>query len=438
MTKSAASEAGQLGLALTRSRVQGANRIGPKTRGRLHRIAGLFAGVGGIELGMHRAGHSTALLCENDPAAMAVLQARSAKMGNAAVQYHGDVVSLTTLPREISLITAGFPCQDLSQAGATKGIAGARSGLVGEVFRLIGSHDVPWVLLENVPFMLQLAQGEAMNVITSRFEAMGYRWAYRVVDSRAFGLPQRRRRVYFLASREGDPREILFADDAAAPEEPEVNGHPVACGFYWTEGLRGLGWAVDAVPTLKGGSTVGIPSPPAVIMPDKNVITPDIVDAERLQGFPPNWTKPAEAVVKPGGRWKLVGNAVSVRAATWIGRRMCRPGAALDLDIVPLKDHRHWPAAAWNIDGSRVRVFASEWPVRRRYKSLDELLNVQKAKRLSAKATAGFLSRAGRAKLRFPSGFIAALEAHRDRMQAQDREVKRRVTRRKPTKQGGR
>src|SRR5262249_20157701 len=156
------------------------------------------------------------------------------------------------------LVAAGFPCQDLSQAGKTTGIAGARSGLVGEVLRLLEAHRTPWVLLENVPFMLQLARGEAMNVITSALESLGYYWAYRVIDARAFGLPQRRRRVYLVASNVADPRTVLFADDAGHIEEPKLNGHAVACGFYWTEGIRGLGWAVDAVPTLKGGSTIGI------------------------------------------------------------------------------------------------------------------------------------------------------------------------------------
>jgi DNA (cytosine-5)-methyltransferase 1 len=83
--------------------------------------------------------------------------------------------------------------------------------------------------------------------------------------------------------------------------------------------------------------------------------------------------------------------------------------------MAPIKDH-HWPTAAWNVGEGRMRVFASEWPVRRRYKSLHQLLNTRKAKKLSFKATRGFLLRADRAQLQFPPGFIAALEAHRDEM----------------------
>lgn len=380
-------------------------------QGAIHRVAGLFAGIGGIELGLHRAGHSTTVLCENDPAAKEILRARFAN-----VRLRDDIRALRALPRGVSLIAAGFPCQDLSQAGTTTGIAGARSGLVGEVFRLVEKHRTPWVLLENVPFMLQLARGEAMNVITSTFEELGYKWAYRIVDSRAFGLPQRRRRVYFLASRIGDPRTVLFADEAGAVVEPIQDGHLVACGFYWTEGIRGLGWAVDGVPTLKGGSTIGIPSAPAILLTDGRVVTPDLRDAERLQGFRSDWTKPAERAVKKGMRWKLVGNAVSVPAATWIGRRMVRPGVPLSFETHSIHDHRHWPAAAWNVGVGRQGVEASDWPLRRRYCSLEDFLRYP-PNLLSAKATAGFLRRAEVARLRFPLGFLDALRAHLQRME---------------------
>lgn len=371
-----------------------------------HSVAGLFAGVGGIERGLAQAGHHAELLCENDPAASAVLRERFVD-----VPLCSDVQLLAKLPRKTTLVAAGFPCQDLSQAGKTTGIAGARSGLVGEVFRLLEAHGTPWVLLENVPFMLQLGRGEAMNVITTALETLGYHWAYRVVDARAFGLPQRRRRVYLVASNVGDPRTVLFSDEAGPLDEPTLNGHQVACGFYWTEGVRGLGWAVDAVPTLKGGSTIGIPSSPAIWLPTGEVVTPDIRDAERLQGFPANWTKPAERVAKKGSRWKLVGNAVSVPAAAWVGRRLAKPGRVLDYLVTPIGDSRRWPTAAWNVGDGRIAVAASEWPVKRRYLSLSEFLRYPTAP-LSLKATSGFLRRTEVAKLRFPPGFIQAVQAH--------------------------
>ena len=119
------------------------------------RIAGLFAGIGGFELGMHRAGHSTDLVCDVLPAAKAVLAARFPD-----VEYRDDITLLRSLPASIDAICAGFPCQDLSQAGRTAGLDGERSGLIGEVFRLLSRRRIPTVIVENVPFMLQLNGGK--------------------------------------------------------------------------------------------------------------------------------------------------------------------------------------------------------------------------------------------------------------------------------------
>jgi len=380
--------------------------------GQAHIVAGLFAGIGGLEKGLSSAGHRSAILCENDPAARVVLETHFGE-----IRLHGDVRTLERLPDPVTLLAAGFPCQDLSQAGTTTGIVGTRSGLISEVFRLVESQRTPWVLLENVPFMLQLGRGRAMEVLTSAFEKMGYRWAYRVIDARAFGLPQRRRRVYFVASRVGDPRTILFADDVGQPSIE--NQRPAAAhsyGFYWTEGVRGLGWAVDAVPTLKGGSTVGIPSAPAVLMSDGRVVTVDIRDAERLQGFPIDWTKPAESVARKGVRWRLVGNAVNVAAASWLGRRFQNPGVPLDFDCRPMTKLSRWPTAAWNLGDGRLAVEASEWPIVETYRPFERFLEFEPPL-LSARATAGFLKRTERAKLRFPPGFLDSMRAHLDRVQ---------------------
>jgi DNA (cytosine-5)-methyltransferase 1 len=370
--------------------------------GRTLTVAGLFAGIGGIELGLSRSGHESKLLCEIDDAALAVLDARF-----PSVKLHTDVTTLSKLPKGVDLLTAGFPCQDLSQAGKTKGIAGSRSGLVGEVFRLLRTHSVPWVLIENVPFMLQLGKGEALEVIVSALEDLGYRWAYRVVDSRSFGLPQRRRRVYMLASLDHDPREVLFADDAKVHNRVEsTDWRSAACGFYWTEGARGLGWAYDAVPTLKGGSTIGIPSSPAILLPDGRLVTPDIRDAERMQGFEPGWTEPAERVKKKGFRWKLVGNAVSVNAAEWIGRRLVNPGNYEDAEDPELEKVSAWPVAAYNVgSGRRVPKTMSEWAFDDERKPLTEFLEYE-SKPLSVKAARGFLQRATRSNLRLPNAFL--------------------------------
>ena len=141
-------------------------------RGGLVKVAGLFAGVGGLEEGLASAGHETVLLCEIWEPARAVLRKRM-----HGIPCHTDICRLKSLPADVELLTAGFPCQDLSQAGPTAGIEGSRSGLVGEVFRLLDEHPVPWVVLENVSFMLQLHGGRAMSHVVDAFEERGYSWA---------------------------------------------------------------------------------------------------------------------------------------------------------------------------------------------------------------------------------------------------------------------
>src|SRR5436190_13609610 len=92
-------------------------------------ITALFAGVGGLELGLKRAGHCVSLMCEIDPQATAVLRRR---FPNVAIIK--DVRSQAELLRAISpssdLLTAGFPCTDLSQAGSKRGLNAGQSGLV--------------------------------------------------------------------------------------------------------------------------------------------------------------------------------------------------------------------------------------------------------------------------------------------------------------------
>jgi DNA (cytosine-5)-methyltransferase 1 len=324
-----------------------------------------------------------------------------------------DVRALDRLSR-CDLVAAGFPCQDISQAGGTSGIRGKQSSLVKEVFRLIGAakRKPRWLVLENVPFMLNLDRGRAMSFLTRELGALGYTLAYRTVDSRSFGLPHRRKRVILVASPSEDPRDILFADESGS--EPKRRSVPTAFGFYWTEGNNGLGWAPDAVPTLKGGSSFGIPSPPAVWVPaTARIGTPDVRDGERLQGFPKDWTAPADEVAgaRKGTRWRLVGNAVSVPVAEWVGKRLSKPESPCTTSPTPLDRSRGWPAAAWGSNGKAYQADVSQWPVWVEVPRLLDFLEFP-MNHLSPRATSGFLCRARASSLRFEDGFLDDVAWH--------------------------
>lgn len=374
-------------------------------------VAGLFAGIGGLELGLEQAGHRTLLLCEILPEAHAVLRAaqvRELSVFDCAVHAKDVTRDLKrSLPDRFDILTAGFPCQDLSQAGRTAGINGSQSGLIGHVLRMLKrrakTRRPSWIILENVPFMRHLANGTAMNVVLKGLSELGYSWAYRELDTLAFGLPQRRRRLFIVACLRGvgDPRRVLLDGDVepVSASRGAAWREGRACGFYWTEGNRGVGWADDAVPPLKGGSGLGIPSPPAIIMPDGALVLPTIRDAESLQGFPRGWTEPAVDVDPRGGRvrWQLVGNSVSVPIAKWIGERLAHATSALDRDDPQLSSGEKWPSAAWQMDPSGARYVAAlgTWPIRMNRKPLLSLLGEEDLDRpqLSHKATSGFLTR---------------------------------------------
>src|SRR5262249_38263912 len=111
-------------------------------------VVGLFAGVGGLEEGFRQAGHESSLLCESDPLARHVLRNHFPNVTIAT-----DITTLKSLPA-CDVLTAGFPCQDLSQVGRRQGIAGPNSGLIESVFQLLRRrrNNLPrWVVLENVP-----------------------------------------------------------------------------------------------------------------------------------------------------------------------------------------------------------------------------------------------------------------------------------------------
>jgi DNA (cytosine-5)-methyltransferase 1 len=366
------------------------------------RAAGLFAGIGGLELGLAEAKIETELLADSDPAAQAVLQKRFPD-----AEIVGDVAKVRALPSDLDIVTAGFPCQNLSMAGNKAGIGGAKSTIVDELFRLLKDSDVPLVVVENVYFMLHLARGAGMKRLTTGFEELGYRWAYRVLDTLGFGLPQRRRRVFLIASKDLDPCRILFADESERPVRVlPIVGKPI--GFYWTEGRSGVGLTGDAIPPLKGGSGWGIPSTPAVLLSNGRVVTPTIEACEALQGFCRGWTD-AAIEVDAKSRWKLVGNAVSVPVASWLAKRIVNPGDMLKLNETSLKAGDPWPSAAYGKSGERTAVSASSRPIDCGIPSLSDYVEPD-WRPLSDRALTGFLGRAREGRLKFPDGFLDALD----------------------------
>lgn len=158
---------------------------------------GMFAGVGGMELGLHRAGIETVAVAETDPYASRVLAARFPNVPNL-----GDVTKADP-PAGVNFISAGFPCQDISNAGQRAGITGSRSGLYGEVVRAIRLVRPIGALLENVAALLNRGMGTVLGDLAE----VGYDAEWHCIPASAVGAPHRRDRVWIFADPGSEQHE---------------------------------------------------------------------------------------------------------------------------------------------------------------------------------------------------------------------------------------
>jgi DNA (cytosine-5)-methyltransferase 1 len=179
----------------------------------------LFAGVGGFDLAMQRQGIKVTAAVEIDKKASEVLAQRfpETKLFNDVKEVTGEQLRATGFIPERGIITGGFPCQDLSIAGLRRGLAGERSGLFHEIIRLTDELRPQMLVLENVPGLLSSQRGKDMGIVITALVERGYGVCWRVLDSQNFGVPQRRRRVFIVASlgNHRQPVEILFERESS-------------------------------------------------------------------------------------------------------------------------------------------------------------------------------------------------------------------------------
>lgn len=320
----------------------------------------LFSGIGGFDLGFDRAGMECAGQVEIDDYCRRVL-----------AKHWPDVPRMSDV-REVKgdefgtvdIITGGFPCQDVSVAGRRAGLAGERSGLWFEFHRIIDSVKPRWVVIENVPGLLSSNGGRDFAVILRGLVECGYGVAWRILDAQYFGVAQPRRRVFIVASL-GDGAAAGAIFDAASAEWdkssagiegrqdypgddsgylyghwwngrdvsqtldavlykkqalPEKNRFPAVmvplwqrcqcCEDYWCNIHHMHAYDCDCPPVEDFGI---YPYEPQLL----RWITP--IEAERLQGFPDNWTEEGQS---DSTRYRQLGNAVAVPVVEWIARRI--------------------------------------------------------------------------------------------------------------------
>lgn len=179
----------------------------------------LFAGVGGFDLAMQRNGIEVVAAVEIDKKCRDVLAAKfpQTKLFDDVKEVSGEQLRSAGFIPERGIITGGFPCQDLSIAGLRKGLAGERSGLFHQIIRLVDELEPKFIVLENVPGLLSSQRGKDMGIIITALVERGYGICWRVLDSQNFGVAQRRKRVFIVASlgNHRQPVQILFESESS-------------------------------------------------------------------------------------------------------------------------------------------------------------------------------------------------------------------------------
>jgi DNA (cytosine-5)-methyltransferase 1 len=176
------------------------------------RVLDLFSGIGGFSLGLERAGgFETSAFCEIDPFCRRVLAKHWPE-----VFCHGDVAALEPVG-PVDLVTAGFPCQDVSIANQNAaGLAGGRSGLFWHIIRTVCVVGSPRIVLENVAELLNRGMGAVLGALSE----VGYDAQWHCIPASAVGASQERDRIWIIA----DPAEkratrLLTSEDIGAARQ---------------------------------------------------------------------------------------------------------------------------------------------------------------------------------------------------------------------------
>ena len=159
-------------------------------------VLDLFSGIGGFSLGLERVGMKTVAFCEVDKKCQKVLQKHWPD-----VPIFDDVSNLTgeeigkRIEETIDVIVGGFPCQDISVAGAGEGLEGKRSGLWSEFHRLIKEIKPQYAIIENVSAL----RSRGLDQVLRSLSEIGYDAEWNCIPASAFGAPHRRDRIWIMA-----------------------------------------------------------------------------------------------------------------------------------------------------------------------------------------------------------------------------------------------
>lgn len=280
----------------------------------------LFAGIGGFRLGMESAGHECVAFCEIDKFARASYKTIHNTEGE--MELH-DITQVTDDEirsiGHVDAICGGFPCQAFSIAGRRRGFEDTRGTLFFEIARFASILKPKYLLLENVKGLLNHDKGNTFEVILSALDELGYDVEWQVLNSKDFGVPQNRERVYIVGHLRGTSRREVFPIIRTRSDESIIQlgnirktesfgGNPQCGRVYSPSGLA------PCLNTMQGGQR----EPKISIDGKVHKLTPR--ECWRLQGFPDWAFDKAQEVNSNSQLYKQAGNSVTVNVIREIAR----------------------------------------------------------------------------------------------------------------------
>lgn len=295
----------------------------------------LFAGVGGFEIGLKKAGIET--IWSNELDSKAVLTFKE-NFKSKIIEKDIRKVSVLDIP-DHDLLVAGFPCQPFSIAGERKGFADERGNLFFEIIRVLKHHKTPYLILENVKNLLSHDEGKTLKTIENLLEKEGYKVNILILNlSLHGGFPQNRERVFILAMKNNKKSKLEYFQKIKSENFPKIKSfnfeslreaNPAKKYFYTKEKtpkiydeLKKAGNFVfsqwrrkylrvnqkDFCPTLTANMGTGGHNVPIIKEKESTYrkITPR--EAFSLQGFPKDFKLPVN--VADSHLYKQAGNSV--------------------------------------------------------------------------------------------------------------------------------
>ena len=288
------------------------------------RVASFFAGIGGFDLGFERAGFKVNFQCEIQAFCEDVLNSH---WPDVSVFRDISIVEPSSIP-VADVWCGGFPCQDLSVARGSNGrhgLSGKRSGLFFRLAELATVKTPRVILIENVHGLLNSNNGKDFAELLHTLGSLNYAVSWRLLNSRFFGVPQSRPRVYICAWLNNPiaAGNVLFED---RPPSHSKNERAAFVETSWAGGVGPIAPKLAFCLAATSGRHTGTDWSRTYIAYEDAVRRLTPLECERLQGFPDGWTKievpSLDAERSDSLRYHALGNAVSVSVVKWVASRI--------------------------------------------------------------------------------------------------------------------